>query len=95
MGKKFAYLKVHSHPINASIVQTLTENFPGFQIDVIDFGQLIKSQKTLVLANVFSVFREYGLEILLGRKRISWRRWLERLLRTTHNQGILGDPAKT
>ena len=76
MGKKFAYLKVHSHPINASIVQTLTENFPGFQIDVIDFGQLIKSQKTLVLANVFSVFREYGLEILLGRKKIRecfWR----------------------
>jgi len=76
MGKKFAFIKLHSHAINASIMQTLTSCFPGLEIDVIDVGELIKNKKTLVLVNMFFVFKEYGLGILLGRKKIKecfWR----------------------
>ena len=76
MSKKFAFLKLHSHPINANIVQTLIKYFSSLEIDVIDVGDLIKNKKTPVLANMFSVFKEYGLEILLGRKKIKecfWR----------------------
>ena len=76
MGKKFAYIKLHSHPINTSIVQTLTNSLPDLEIDVIDVGDLIKSRRSIVLSNMFFVFKEYGLEILLGRKKIKecfWR----------------------
>ncbi len=76
MGKKIAFIKLQGHPINASIRQTLTKHFPSLEVDVIDVGELIKNKKTLVLANMFFVFKEYGLEILLGRKKIKecfWR----------------------
>ncbi len=76
MSKKFAYIKLHSHPINASIRQTLVQNFPGMEVGVIDVGNLIKADKILVLVNAFFVFKEYGLEILLHKRKIRecfWR----------------------
>lgn len=76
MTKKFAYIRPSSHPVNNSIIRTLSEQFPGFEIDVINVGDLVKKRKTLILVNIFFVFIEYGLEILLGKKQIRecfWR----------------------
>ncbi len=76
MKRRFAYLKLHVHAINASIQQTLAASFPWLEMDVIDVGQLVKKRRDLVLINLFFVFIEYGLEILLGRKKIRecfWR----------------------
>ncbi len=76
MTKKFAYIRPSSHPINNSIIRTLSEQLPSFEIDVINVGELVKKRKTLVLTNMFFVFIEYGLEILLGKKQIKecfWR----------------------
>lgn len=76
MSKKIAFLKMYSHPINISIEKMLAKNFPELEIDVIDVGKLVKKNKALVLENMFFVFREYGLEILLGKKKIRecfWR----------------------
>jgi glycosyltransferase involved in cell wall biosynthesis len=57
-------------------MQTLVKQFPDLETDVIHVGDLIKNKKTLILANMFFVFKEYGLEILIGRKKIRecfWR----------------------
>jgi glycosyltransferase involved in cell wall biosynthesis len=74
--KKFAYIRPSPHPINDSIIQTLSENFPNLEVDVINIRELLKKRKTLILANMFFVFIEYGREILLSKKQIRecfWR----------------------
>jgi glycosyltransferase involved in cell wall biosynthesis len=76
MSKKIAFLKMYSHPINVSIEQMLAKNFPELEVDVIDIGKRIKERKDIILANLFFVFKEYGMEILLRRKKIRecfWR----------------------
>lgn len=76
MDRKFAFITRGSHPTKASVMQTLIEHFPDLEIDVVHVGDLIRSRKTLILLNIFFVFKEYGLEILLGRKKVTecfWR----------------------
>jgi glycosyltransferase involved in cell wall biosynthesis len=76
MTKRFAYIKLHSHPINACIAQALVRNLPGMEMELVDVGELVRARKRLVLANMLHVFIEYGWEILLGRKAVRecfWR----------------------
>ena len=77
MVKKFAFIKSGSFSnVNDKVAQALVEHFPTFEIEVIDVPSLVKSSKTLIMLNIFFVFREYGLEILLGKKKIRecfWR----------------------
>ncbi len=45
-------------------------------MDVIHVGDLIRDKKTPIVINMFFIFKEYGMEILLGRKKIKecfWR----------------------
>jgi hypothetical protein len=67
--KKAAFIKLgdFSHT-NASVLELLTANFPNFHIEVIDILDLISKKDVLTL---FSCLREYGKDILLGRKTIS------------------------
>jgi glycosyltransferase involved in cell wall biosynthesis len=69
MAKKFAFLKLQSHPINDSIMQTLVAHFPDLQMDVIDVGVIAKSSKIIVLTNILFTLKEYGIKIMLGRKK--------------------------
>ena len=76
MGDKFAFITRGSHASKASVMQTLIQHFPDLEIDVIHVGDLIRKKKTPILINLFFVFKEYGLEILLGRKKVAecfWR----------------------
>jgi glycosyltransferase involved in cell wall biosynthesis len=76
MGKKFAFVTRGGHPSKASIMQTLIEHFPDLEIDVVHVGDLIRRRKAIILANVFFVFKEYGWQILLRRKKVTecfWR----------------------
>ena len=76
MPKRIAFVTRGGHPTKTSVIQALAKHFPGFEIDVIHVGDLVRSRKILVLTNVLHVFREYGFEILLGKKSISecfWR----------------------
>ena len=76
MTRKIAYIKLHSHPINRSIMHMLAKQFPLLEVYMIDVGELIRNDRTTVSANMFFAFREYGLEILSGKKKIRecfWR----------------------
>lgn len=64
MAKKFAYIKLGSHPIKRSIAWELVRNLPHLEIDIMDVGKLLIRKKALVLPNMFFVFKEYGLNIL-------------------------------
>jgi glycosyltransferase involved in cell wall biosynthesis len=67
--QKVAFIKIgnFSH-INDSVLQLLTTNFPNFDIEVIDISDLISKKDVLTL--IFCV-KQYGKDILLGRKTIS------------------------
>ncbi len=69
MEKKAAFIKLgnFSH-INDSVLELLTANFPHFHIEVIDILDLISKKDALTL---FFCLREYGEDIVLGRKTIS------------------------
>jgi glycosyltransferase involved in cell wall biosynthesis len=76
MANRCAFIRRSSHPINDSIIRILSEQFPNYEIDVINVAELLKKRKALLLANMFFVFKEYGLEILARRKDIRdcfWR----------------------
>lgn len=73
---RFAYIKLHHHPISSRIGQMLRDAFPDLQMDLIDVDTLVRSHGLIVLRNVLAVLREYGWQILLGRKRFRecfWR----------------------
>ena len=69
MSRKSAYIKLHSHQINDSIIQTLLKYFPAMEVVVIDVGEHIRKKKTTVIVNIFFILKEYGLGILLGRRK--------------------------
>jgi glycosyltransferase involved in cell wall biosynthesis len=67
--QKVAFIKIGSFShINDSVLQLLTTNFPNFNIEVIDISDLISKKDVLTL--IFCI-KEYGSEILLGKKTIS------------------------
>jgi glycosyltransferase involved in cell wall biosynthesis len=51
-------------------VQALRENFSDFEIEIIDIVSLIKKRRDIILANGLFMLKEYGADILLGRKKI-------------------------
>lgn len=76
MSKKIAFITRGGHPTKASVRQTLAKHFPDREMEVIHVGDLVRRKKMVILINIFNIIREYGLEILLGRKKISecfWR----------------------
>lgn len=64
--QKIAFLKWGSFShINASVLGLLQENFPDFQIEVIDFTDLIRRENAFV---IYHCLREYGVDIIRGDK---------------------------
>ena len=77
--QKIAFIKHGNFSyINDSVLEILTANFPNFQIEVIDvFSDLISKKDLVILVNCL---KEYGKDILIGKKKIS----LATYLRTTY-----------
>ncbi len=72
MRKKIAFIKkgIFSHT-NTSVGHLLVKVFPEYEVETIDIGEIIESQRDLVWKNRASVIRHYGLDILT-RKRRTW-----------------------
>jgi glycosyltransferase involved in cell wall biosynthesis len=75
MRKKYAYIKLGSHPVNNSIMQMLEKHFPDMDCHLIDVGRLLRAKKLAIMVNMFYVLKEYGLEILRAKKTIQGCFW--------------------
>jgi glycosyltransferase involved in cell wall biosynthesis len=72
MKKKIAFIKIgHFSGTNKSVEQQLIKHFPEFEVEVIDVIDLIKKRIDLILINIFFIIKEYGMDIILRRKRFS------------------------
>lgn len=68
MSKEFAFIKAGSFStINDNLLHALKKQFPDYKIDIIDIWSEIFQRREL--ANLFYVVKEYGIEILSGRKK--------------------------
>jgi len=71
--RKIAFIRVwHSPPIATSVEQLLINSFPDFQVDTIDIVRLIKDNWWLLFTNVYYTIKEYGKQILLGKKAFKY-----------------------
>ena len=70
--KRIAYIKRGRWSYtNLSIVKLLNENFPDYDVESIDLSDdILRSNKRVILANLFHVFQLYGRDILRGRRSI-------------------------
>jgi glycosyltransferase involved in cell wall biosynthesis len=69
--KKIAFIQKGLIPLaSGKVAQALKERFPDFEVEIIDVSLLLRRRKRVILMNLFSIFNEYGLDILLGRKKI-------------------------
>jgi glycosyltransferase involved in cell wall biosynthesis len=75
VAKKIAFMKLMQHPAYDCVIKTLAEHFPDLEIEEIDVRELLKKKRAVRWANMFFVFKEYGWEILLGRKAIRGSIW--------------------
>jgi len=70
--KRIAYIKRGRWSyININIVKLLNENFPDYDVEPIDMVEdILRQNKTVIVANLFYVFQLYGRDILRGRRSI-------------------------
>ncbi|MGR9085954.1 MAG: glycosyltransferase family 4 protein [Gammaproteobacteria bacterium] len=67
--QRAAFIKMGSFShINASLIEILTNNFPEFEIDVIDISEVLSKKNPLIY---FHCLKEYGMDLLSGKKKIS------------------------
>lgn len=72
--RKFAFISIappnkNFHPTTLSTAEILQREFPDLEIQLIDVMNLLVNRKDIMLLNLFYVVKEYGLDILLGKKR--------------------------
>ncbi len=48
----------------------LQQNYPDYEVETIELVPLLKRSRLILLINFFCVLKEYGLDILLGRKSL-------------------------
>lgn len=70
MSKKIAFIQnsTFSH-INTRVKKILAEEFPGVEIQTIDVWEILKGDLRFFIMNLIFIFREYGWDIVLRRKR--------------------------
>jgi len=70
MPRKIAFIRMEPWPLaNDSMAQVLKETFPNFAIEIIDVRYLFENRVDIILLNMLFIIKEYGLDILLGRKK--------------------------
>ena len=77
MTKQIAFIDPTSVPLaNKKTLETLTEHFNDYEIDLISVKSLIKSRLDILVINTLYVIFHYGLDIILGYKifkKAFWR----------------------
>lgn len=68
-GERIAFIKAGSFSnTNEKLLHIMKKEFPTYKIDIIDLWADLISRKDLI--NLLFCFKEYGAEILVGRKRL-------------------------
>lgn len=70
MAQKIAFIQKGTVPLaSAYVARALQANFPQFEVEIIDIKALLAHRKEMALVNVFHTVKEYGPEILAGKKQ--------------------------
>jgi glycosyltransferase involved in cell wall biosynthesis len=70
MSRKIAFIQKGTVPLaSAHVALALQTNFPEFEVEILDIKELLAQRKKMALANVFHTVKEYGPEILAGKKQ--------------------------
>jgi len=70
MSPKIAFIRRGRVPlVSEKIAHELQQQFPDYELDTIDITDLIKSKKTLLIANALHTIKEYGPSVLLSKSR--------------------------
>lgn len=69
-SKRIAYVQLGSFShANHYIARSLRKHFPDYEIDIIDVAVSLRANKRVRLLNLLHTLKEYGKEILLGRRK--------------------------
>lgn len=69
--KKIAYARMRDFPyVNKIIPQLLAKSFPDYDVDTIEIIDAFKQRKQLILINGLFMLKEYGLDLLLRRRKL-------------------------
>ncbi|HRQ40143.1 MAG TPA: glycosyltransferase family 4 protein [Chloroflexota bacterium] len=70
MAHKIAFVQKGTVPLaSAHVARILQANFPQYEVEIIDIKELLAQRKEMALVNVVHTVKEYGSEILMGKKR--------------------------
>lgn len=70
MSRKIAFIQKGRIPLaSAQVARVLQENYPHFEVEIIDIKQLLIRRRHVTLLNLFHTLREYGVDITLGKKQ--------------------------
>lgn len=68
MTKKIAFIRRGRVPlVSEKIAAELQEKFPRYEVETIDITDVIKSRKSLLIANALQTVKEYGPKVLLSK----------------------------
>ncbi|MFT3894475.1 MAG: glycosyltransferase family 4 protein [Anaerolineales bacterium] len=77
MRKKIAFIRAETWPYaNTRMVEVLQDEFPEYEIIILDVYDTVKKQPLVLIRNILEVIRIYGLEIIAHKKRarrVFWR----------------------
>ncbi len=69
MSRKIAFIRMEPWPLaNKSVAQVLKETFPDFVVEIISVRYLFENRIDIISSNILFLIKEYGIDILLGRK---------------------------
>lgn len=69
--KKIAYSRMRDFPyVNKIIPQLLEKSFPDYDVEIIEVIDIFKRRKHLILINGLFMLKEYGLDLLLRRRKL-------------------------
>lgn len=69
MRQKIAFIRKGPVPLASQFVaEVLQHHFPDYTLEIIDIKEMLAQRPDIVLINVWHTLREYGLEIVRGRK---------------------------
>jgi glycosyltransferase involved in cell wall biosynthesis len=70
MSKKIAFIRRGRVPlVSEKIAAELQKKFPQYEVETFDITAIIKSKKSLFIANAFHTIKEYGPKVLLGKAK--------------------------
>lgn len=81
MPPKIAFVRPRPYPpANEVMAQMMKKSYPDCEVEVIEVYDRIKRRKDVVLINLFHVFKEYGPDILAGKKSLKHAFWRTRYI---------------